>query len=336
MRVIAIHSSRDRAALFEAPALPRFDARLIEEHAADTHLCAIEGEGEVRAYCSLWWRQALLLADHRAGAIGHYGAVDGGDAASALLREAVACLRANGCDFAIGPMDGNTWRRYRFVTGNGSIQPPEPAFFLEPVNPPEWPAQFVRGGFVPIAEYYSALNSDLARGDERIVPLSERLENAGVAIRCAKRAELGEELKRIYAVSRIAFTRNFLYSELPEEAFLAQYTPMLARIEPELILLAERGPELVGYAFAIPDFAQAIRGAAVDTFIIKTLAVLPDPELRGLGTSLLARAQEAGHRLGYRRAIHALMHENNVSCNISRHYAKTMRQYTLYGMELAP
>ena len=334
MRAVAIPSSREWMALVPSAELPAFDAKQIEKHAADLHLCAVKGKGEIRAHCSLWWKQAPPLANHKVGAIGHYAAVDD-EGASALLNEAMARLRTNGCTIAIGPMDGNTWRHYRLVTGDGSIQPPEPPFFLEPVNPPQWPAQFERAGFSPIARFYSALNRDPGRRDERIAPLAARLESAGIHFRSARRAELRDVLRRIYAVSRVAFAHNFLYTELPEEAFIAQYTPLLDRIEPGLILLAERGEELVGYAFALPDFAQAARGEVVDTFIIKTVAILPDPEWRGLGTLLVARAQEAGHRLGYRRAIHALMHENNISRNISRHYAETMRQYALYGMEMA-
>lgn len=334
MRVLAMNSSSDREALAKSSALPPFDAKQIEEQASDAHLCAVDGNGEVQAHCSLWWKQTPPLANNKVGAIGHYAAVDD-DGAGELLHEAIARLRANGCTTAIGPMDGNTWRRYRFVTGNGSVQPPEHPFFMEPVNPPQWPAQFLCAGFSPVAEYYSALNSDLAWGEERIAPVEERFENLGITIRSAYGAELRIELKRIYAVSRIAFTRNFLYTELPEDAFLAQYTPLLARIEPALILLAERGPDLVGYLFAIPDFAQAARSSAIDTIIIKTVAIRPEPELRGLGTVLVARAQQVAHRLGFRRAIHALMHESNVSRNISRHYAETMRQYTLFSMELA-
>jgi GNAT superfamily N-acetyltransferase len=100
------------------------------------------------------------------------------------------------------------------------------------------------------------------------------------------------------------------------------------------VLLAERGGELTGYLFAIPDLAQAARGAAIDTFLIKTVAILPDADLRGLGSVLVARAHEQGSRLGFRRCIHALMHENNISRNISGHSAATMRRYTLYGREI--
>jgi hypothetical protein len=90
----------------------------------------------------------------------------------------------------------------------------------------------------------------------------------------------------------------------------------------------------VGYLFAVPDLAQAARGEAIDTFLIKTVAILPDPDLRGLGSVLVARAHQQGLRIGFRRCIHALMHESNVSRNISGHYATTMRRYTLYSREI--
>lgn len=333
MRIEAVNSWEQRAELGDAPAMPTFNSRQLEEHRVDAHLCVLDGDGKVIAQCSLWWRETPQLGDDRVGAIGHYGSVES-EAAAALLTEATALLRAEQRTIAIGPMDGNTWRHYRFVIANGSILPAEPAFFLEPTNPAEWPRQFEAAGFKPVARYYSALNNDLARSDERIAPLAAKLESAGVRIRSAIGTALEEQLERIYQVSRIAFLHNFLYTELPEEAFLAQYSPLLGRLRPELILLAERGPELVGYLFAIPDFAQAARGDAIDTIIVKTVAILPYPELRGLGGLLVARAHQAGHKLGFRRAIHALMHENNISRNISRHYAETMREYALFGLEL--
>jgi GNAT superfamily N-acetyltransferase len=157
-----------------------------------------------------------------------------------------------------------------------------------------------------------------------------------VRIVATQASDLPSQLTRIYRLSRIAFARNFLYTELSEAAFAAQYAKILPYVRPELVLLAERGGELVGYLFAVPDLAQASRGATVDTFLIKTVAILPEAALRGLGGVLVARAQEIGHRMGFSRCIHALMHESNVSLNISRHYASSMRRYTLYGRELLP
>ena len=51
---------------------------------------------------------------------------------------------------------------------------------------------------------------------------------------------------------------------------------------------------------------------------------------------LVAEVQQRAARLGYARAIHALMHESNVSRNISRRYAQTIRRYALFAKRLAP
>jgi len=330
MKIVALASSSEREKLLASTELPPFAVSQIDEHSADLHLCALTNAGEVIAQCSLWWNAVPNLEQHEVGVIGHYACVDD-EAAACLIEEAVGRLRRQSCTVAIGPMDGNTWRRYRFVTDGGK----EPPFFLEPTNPPEWPLQFERAGFAPLAEYFSALNRDLAQKDERIARHQVRLADLGITIRTAEGESLEEQLGKIYSVSRIAFTQNFLYTEILERAFRAQYTKILPHVRPELVLLAERRSELVGYLFAIPDLAQAARGAVIDTFLIKTVAILPDTELRGLGSVLVARAHDQGLRIGFRRCIHALMHENNISRNISGHSAATMRRYTVYSREIS-
>jgi GNAT superfamily N-acetyltransferase len=328
IRVAACGSASEIVSMGHSDQLLCFNASDFESQRADLHLCALADNGDVLARCSLWWREAPPYQQHRVGTIGHYAATNDA-AASAVLSEAQARLRPAGCTIAIGPMNGNTWRSYRFVTEAGDRLP----FFLEPANPPEWPNQFLQVGFSPLASYFSALNNDLSQHDPRMPEVAERMADVGVTIRSAD-SDLRRELSAIYGVSRISFKNNFLYTELPESAFAAMYEPVLPHTRPQLVLLAEQRGECVGYLFAIPDFAQAARREAVDTFIIKTVAVLPHAELHGLGSLLVAQAQEIGRGLGFRRCIHALMFENNVSLNISRHYASVMRKYTLYSKEL--
>jgi GNAT superfamily N-acetyltransferase len=227
-------------------------------------------------------------------------------------------------------MDGNTWRRYRLVTEVGT----EPPFFLEPTNPPEWPAWWREAGFSPLAEYYSSATRDLAARDARLEGVKARLAAAGVALRPLEAARFEDELGGIHDVSIESFRDNFLYTPLPREEFIAQYRDVEARIRPELILLATQAGRTVGFVFALPDWAQAKRGEPVTTMIVKTLAVRPGRAYAGLGAWLLDEAQAAGARLGFRRAIHALMHETNRSRNLSAHTADTIRRYTLLARPL--
>jgi GNAT superfamily N-acetyltransferase len=143
-----------------------------------------------------------------------------------------------------------------------------------------------------------------------------------------------EELHRVHALSLEGFRDNFLYSPISLDDFLAQYRVIRPYVRPELVLMLDSSERLFGYIFGIPDLLQAKSGLPIDTAIAKTMAVHPDHRGEGLGTLLLACFAEAAAGLGYRRIIHALMHQDNRSRKISSHTAKAIRRYTLYAKPL--
>ncbi len=286
-------------------------------------------DNEVKARCSLWWKDAPELERQKIGFIGHYDSCCA-VASRLLLNKACEQLALRGCSIAIGPVDGNTWRQYRLVTERGS----EPRFFLEPFNPEEWPAWFEQCGFAPLAAYSSALNEDLTRRDERAARIEERLQTSGVVIRPVRLDQFRQELSRIYSVASASFRNNFLYSPVNREDFIAQYEAIAPYIKPELCLIAEREGRAVGFIFAVPDVLQSARGQSIDTIIIKTVAALAGRQFAGLGCLMVDRCQRIAKELGYRRAIHALMHEGNNSRNISHRYAGVIRRYALFARKL--
>jgi GNAT superfamily N-acetyltransferase len=281
------------------------------------------------ARSSLWWQQTPPLEKHKVGYVGHYAVADA-QAAAPLLEHACARLAAEGCTQAVGPMDGSTWQRYRLLTERGT----EPPFFLEPDNPDEWPGQFTAAGFTPLAQYYSALNDDLTAEEAGRVDLERRVAAHGVTIDPLQPDRFDEELRRVHALSLLSFRDNFLYTPISEEDFLAQYTPIRPHLRPELVLLARRQGELVGFMLCIPDLLQAQRGQPIKTILLKTMAVHPDHAGHGIGGLLMARAHQAASAAGFTRAIHALFHESNRSGRLSGHTARIFRRYTLYARRL--
>ena len=261
---------------------------------------------------------------------------------------AFRCQRRNGCGppFATrlrgtGETGGHARRRTHGRKYLAPVSLPygagfRAAIFLEPDNPDDWPLHFTENGFVPLATYYSALNTDLSQEDPRLQRTAERLAASGVRIRHLQMDRFEEELRKIYAVSEVSFRKNFLYTPLAEEEFVAQYRQIEKHVRPELIQIAEQEQRPVGFIFTLPDLLQAQRGHVIDTVIVKTVAVMPDRAHAGLGGYLVGHCQKVARELGYKRAIHALMHESNASRNISGHYATPMRRYTLFAKSLRP
>jgi GNAT superfamily N-acetyltransferase len=329
MDTIAINDPAELDNIAGLDAFPLLAPEDLARQAPDAHWILLDRDHVAAARCSLWHSNVPALPGHRLGLIGHYAARDA-EYGGRMLEHAGKELAATGRILAVGPMDGSTWRRYRFVTERGDAPP----FFLEPDNPDDWPAHFTQAGFSALATYTSALTHDLHWEDPRLPRIQERLNAEGVTIRPIDPARYDADLEAIYTLSLISFENNFLYTPIARDEFLDLYRKVVPYVQPELVLMAEHAGRLAGFLFAVPDWAQRQLGEPVDTIILKTVAVLPGRAYAGLGSVLLARSQTDARALGYRRAIHALMHDSNHSRATSERFTHTIRRYTLFSRPL--
>ncbi len=300
---------------------------IVRRHAPDA-LLVHEKNGRSTARASVWWRQVPAYGNAPIGMIGHYAALEG-SAAAAILDASCRTLAEEGCRLAIGPIDGNTWRRYRLLTERGR----EPPFFLEPDNPDDWPGHFDAAGFLPLARYYSAVtpaNADDYDVGDRI----QRCEQAGYVLRPFDADHLNAELGCLWRLSCEGFAGNFLYGPISLDEFVEMYSPLLAKIRPELIRIVEWWGTPVAFCLGIPNLLEAQRGQPVRTLIIKSLAVIPEHRGRGLADLMVAQINRTARTLGMPRTIHALMHEDNPSRRLNRAIMHDFRTYTLYARQL--
>ncbi len=318
------------AQLSGPPSASTFERDAVARQAPDLHL-TVPGDGAgCAARCSLWWADTPAYEEETVGLVGHYAANDAA-AGRAVLGRACRRLADEGCTCAIGPMDGATWYSYRFVTERGD----RPPFALEPWHPPGYPEHFRGVGFEPLARYVSAIGAGPDTLRRTSVPDAPPLDDVHARPLDVDRFE--EELRRLHGLVTTSFADNFLYTPLPEADFVALYRPYRTLIEPGLVRLLEQeradGPCLVGVAFMVPDAAQAARGEPVDTAVLKTMAVHPRLTGQGLGRWMTERMHRAARARGYRRVVHALMHEDNVSRNLG--HGPLIRRYTLFRRDLS-
>ena len=238
----------------------------------------------------------------------------------AVLAQALARVRALGIRQLIGPMEGDTWHSYRFVTDSDGSAP----FLLEPSNKPFAPDLFTEAGFQPIGRYFSArvaLDQTAAdppppNGDFIIAPWSGTDPEALFG--------------QVFDLSVEAFSRNAFYKPISRAAFLAMYMPVVPLMKRELIFFATT-PEgrLLGFLFGIPNYAE---GPQTKTAILKTYASVRP----GVGRHLAHAFHSSARALGYDTAIHALIHDDNLSALRSAvEGAHVFRRYTLFGLQLA-
>jgi GNAT superfamily N-acetyltransferase len=295
------------------------------EEDSDARVELVTANDIVAARALLWWRDTLLIEGARFGTIGNF-ASDDAEAAKLLLDGAVHYLREQGCRIAVGPMNGSTWRRYRFVTESDGHGP----FLLEPRNPAGYPGWWQSAGFSVLSRYSSSVMS-LDNTATLSPAVKARLQRSGVIVRKLDPAHYDDELRLIHAVSLKSFSNNFLYTPLEKDDFLDSYQKVRDHVDPDFVRIAERDGVACGFVFGIPDLEALARGEK-PALIVKTLAVDPEARCAGLGSLLVDELHRIAREKGYVESIHALQHETNTSLKITgRHHGAVFRRYALFS-----
>ncbi len=281
------------------------------------------------AVCALWAKDTPEFKAYKTGLIGDFFCLRS-DAGEALLQHVSSRLKELGCNYVIGPMNGDTWHSYRLVTEPGEWPP----FFMEYFTPKEWPAIFTNTGFKEIAGYSSAMALNTDYDDRSAEKFMQKKQGLDLVIRPFRIEHSVTELTAVHELSLQSFSSNFLYSEILQHDFLKLYEKIVPYVDPDFFLLAEHHGKLVGFIFAVPDFMQRQRGLDIDCLIIKTVAKIPGRQYAGLGNYLVHEIHRQATAKGFKQIIHALMYDSNVSMAISGKSAQTMRKYALYGKEL--
>ncbi len=310
---------------------------------------AVEGERPLARLVAL---RSPALKDEAGlpyGMIGFFEAVDGPDgreATSRLFRQAVGWLRETGAGEILGPMDGDTWHRYRLNAGPFD----GPPFLLEPWNPPYYESLWEAAGFRVLESYFST-RVDAAAVVAALEPKHRAALAAGYRLRRLDMGRFEDELRRLYRLSTVIFAGNFLYTEIPEREFLALYAGSRPILDPDLVWFASTAQgEDVGFLFAYPDRFRAVaamRGRRhllarlrfllhrdeVDAVDFKTLGVLPGHRRAGLAAALMYQGHRVALEKGYRTANHCLFREGNPSGEMDGGAGRLLRRYHLYRYE---
>ena len=239
------------------------------------------------------------------------------EAGAALLNEAVEIARREGATALMGPMEGDTWHSYRLVVESDG----RPAFLMEPVSGEHDLAAFEAAGFERIGGYFSA-----AVPLDEIAAKPEPAPQDALSVSHWDGSDPEGLFAQVHALSCEAFAGNAFYKPIGLEDFLAMYMPVVPLLKPEMILFARDGAgDLKGFLFGIPNYAE---GPGTDTAILKTYASLQ----KGAGYLLSDAFYRAALGLGYKTALHALIHDDNLSAlRSAANGAEVFRRYALMG-----
>ena len=297
---------------------------IIENCEKNIKIILKNGENE-EAKATCYFEDTPTLNEKNIGCIGEFETKTK-EAGIGILKKCEEILKEKKVHIIVGPMNGNTWKKYRVLKHTNG----ENMFLLENVNPIEHNEIFLEAGFKEIHTYTSTkgLIKD-AYSSEALDIAENEIEKEKIEIRNFNKSNYTEDLKKIYNISKQCFKRNPFYTDIDEKEFLQQYEQYIQMVDEELILIVEIEGKEIGFVFCVPDFNQP------GTLILKTIAILPEYEHLAIGNILVRRIAKIAQNKGFEKWIFAFMYSNNTSQKMAkRNKTYLIREYALYGKEL--
>ena len=288
------------------------------------------------------------------GAFGMFESVDDRDVAGALLDAAAAWLRERGRTGMLGPIEYST----NYTAGllvDGFDTPPR---LLMNHNPPYYRALLEDHGLRPVKELYAwwiDRPPDLRPWLKRAARVAAR----GVTLRPIRKRDLPREIERAKLIYTEAWYDNWGSVHMTDAEFddLGRHLAEIA--DENLMVMAERAGEPVGFSLALPDANEAFRAVGdgrlvcwrflpigllrlllamrrIRTFRYLALGVRPEFQGRGIAEAMVLRTLDAALDAGYTGCEMGWTLDDNTRVNraIQRVGARRYKTYLIYEKSL--
>lgn len=286
---------------------------------ADSRSFVVSRGGEPVGRITAFHNRLLAAERRRYGLAGLFTCSSDVAAARALVVAASQWLAGRDLDAIRGPMAGDIWHRWRFMTRGFDTAP----FPGEPRNPTYYPDLFTACGFAPVRTYSTKLISDPEAQLALLSVPSDLNARRGYRYRSIDADRWEDDLRHVYELCRHSFATYWSVSETTFEEFSNIYNRWLRRVGPENIVLA------VDPSSAVVGLGLAVAGPE-DTLSIRTVAVLPHVSGFGLGRAIVAEHYRRAIDAGYSRVQHCLMGPTTPPQFWDGGLGRVTREYTMY------
>jgi len=289
--------------------------------------------------------------DEKVGFFGFFEVLDDPEAARTLLAHVEAWAAARGLTSLRGPASFSSNEEWALLV-DGFDRPP---VVMMTYNPRRY-VEMIEGAGYAKAKDVLAYYLDNPEPPERLVRAAEALaRRKGVTVRPIDLKRYDREVDRIRHVYNRAWEKNWGFVPMTEAEIEHLAKEMKPAVKPDLVQLAERGDEPVGFTVALPDVNFALRHAngrlfpfgllkvlwyvrKIDMLRVPMLGLVPELRGQGIDQLLYLRLFQGGRKLGIVRGEFSWILEDNLAMRqaLDKMGARVYKTYRIYEKEVIP
>ncbi|MEM9921657.1 MAG: hypothetical protein AAF990_26375 [Bacteroidota bacterium] len=267
----------------------------------------------------------IEFSERAAGFFGFFDVVENYEVAELLFQRAEHWIKEEGLEYIIGPANP-TSNDTMGILVKGYDRPP---IFQMTYNKPYYVDFLARYGFekgMDILAYW-VTKETINRKALRIADAFEkRLNNKGITFRTVKLKNFKEEAKAIKSVYQKAWDKNWGFVPPTDEEFDFLADGLKLVVDQDLVILAEKEGQPIGFALALPDINQVAinmrKGRLLPFGIFKLL--LGKKKINVLRIILLGVVEE------YRKmGIEAIFYAHIISNGLKKNYVAAEASWIL-------
>jgi ribosomal protein S18 acetylase RimI-like enzyme len=232
-----------------------------------------------------------------------------------LWNELVREAKEDGFHKLTGPVNGTIWHPYRFISKTSK----EPYFPSEPLSNPDYNNLFLALKPIKTLEYHSAYRTDFTTIINATKASYQNAMEDEIAIEIE--APGAHNIFDLYQMAVDVFSVNPGYTHLSMEEFVNLYSNEKLSKNKSILYSARAKGKLIGFCLNL-EFEN--------TSIMKTIAVLPEWQQKGVGNALVHKIHMDAVERGITKMIYALIRKDNKVKHFPHDKITIFREYSAH------
>jgi GNAT superfamily N-acetyltransferase len=319
------------------------------EHAETDYFIACRDGKPVGRIAAIENRLHNEVHGERVAFFGFFEVLDDDEAAHALLAQAETWAAARGLTALRGPANFSSNEEWGLLVDGFDSSPA----VMMTYNPARYVRHLEASGYHG-AKDLVAYFLDNPQPPERVMRVAAALaERKGVVVRPLDMRRFMDEVATIRVVYNRAWEKNWGFVPMTEAEIDHMAKELRPVVKPDLVLIAEKGDEPIGFAMALPDLNAAVKHAngrllpfgllkilwharKIDMLRVLTLGLVPEYRNTGIDQLMYLRLFEGGRKLKIVRGEFSWILADNKAMRqaLDKLGGRVYKTYRIYEREL--